>query len=105
EWGGQVLAQRDGAVLAYPRTRLFDSQSNTCEDYEDNLDLQMDEVVERSMICSDRLRLNNVMNGVIRTDRLRRTTLHWDYPSSDLEMSKELTLYGKLVEVPDALCY
>jgi len=101
----QILEQRDDAVLAYPRTRLFDSQSDTCEDYDDNLDLQMEDVVERYKICSERLRLNNVMNGVIRTDRLRRTTLHWDYPSSDLEMSKELTLYGKFVEVPEALFY
>lgn len=101
----QVLEQRDDAVLAYPRTRLFDSQTNTCEDYDDNLDLQMEDVVERYVICSERLRLNNVMNGVIRTDLLRRTTLHWDYPSSDLEMSKELTLYGKFVEVPETLFY
>jgi glycosyltransferase involved in cell wall biosynthesis len=101
----RVLEERPDVVLAYPRTRLFDGKRNTCEDYTDNLDLQMDDAIERYIACSVRLDMNNVLNALIRTEHLRRTTLHWDYASSDLMISRELTLYGKFVEVPEWLFY
>ena len=58
---------RSDAVLAYPRTRLFDDEAGTARDYDDNMDLQADDPVERYAQCGERLDLNNVINGVIRT--------------------------------------
>lgn len=41
--------------------------------------------------------------GVMRVDALRRTGLHRPFPSSDLVLLAELSLQGRLVEVPEPL--
>jgi hypothetical protein len=100
-----ILEARQDVVLAYPRTRYFDTRSGSVRDYADDLNLQGDDPIERYKQCDRRLLANNVMNGVIRVDALRSSTLHWDYLSSDMELVVELSLYGKFVEVPLRLFY
>jgi len=100
-----VLDARHDAVLAYPKTRLFDEESATVRDHDDNMDLQSDDPVERYEQSGERLFMNNVINGVIRTHALKATTLNWDYASSDMEVIQELALHGKFVEVPEFLFY
>jgi glycosyltransferase involved in cell wall biosynthesis len=102
-----ILDTRDDVVLAYTRTRYFDAVSGSVLDYNDNLDLQNDDLVERYKECDRRLGAspNNIMNGVIRLAALKSSTLHGDYPSSDLALMTELALYGKFVEVSQPLFY
>jgi glycosyltransferase involved in cell wall biosynthesis len=100
-----ILEARPDVVLVYPRTRYFDAGTGSVRDHVDGLDIQGDDPVERYRQCDRRLWSNNVMNGVIRADALRSSTLHWDYISSDMELVVELALYGKFVEVPQPLFY
>jgi glycosyltransferase involved in cell wall biosynthesis len=100
-----ILEARPDVVLVYPRTRYFDTNTGSVRDHADNLDIQDDDPVERYKQCDRRLFDNNVMNGLIRRQALRSSTLHWDYRSSDMELVVELALYGKFVEVPRPLFY
>jgi glycosyltransferase involved in cell wall biosynthesis len=100
-----ILEARDDVVLVYTRTRYFDALSGSVLDHADNLDLQGDDAVERYKQCDERLVANNIINGVIRLRALKSSTLHGDYPSSDIPLMTELALYGKFVEVPQPLFY
>jgi len=100
-----VLDQRRDAVLCYPRTRVFDIDIADAKDCEANLDLQQENPVSRFEVLVDYSGLNNAMNGVIRTDALRRTRLLKAFWSSDFILLAELSLQGKFVEVPERLFY
>lgn len=102
-----VLDRRPDAVLCYPKTRLFDTEITCGEDYEDNLDLQEEDPASRFEHLIDRIysRLDNIMNGVIRTEVLQRTPLHKPFTGSDLSLMAELALFGKIIEVPERLYF
>ena len=53
----------------------------------------------------DNIRLNNIMNGVIRSDALRNTALIIPFYASDSCLMSELALHGKFLEVPEYLFY
>ena len=100
-----VLDERPDVVLAYARTRLVRSATGSVEDYEDGLNLPQERACDRFRAFYDRVYLNNVMNGVMRADILRRTSLIDPYLGSDVVLMGELTLYGKFAEVPEFLFY
>jgi glycosyltransferase involved in cell wall biosynthesis len=101
----EVLDRRPDAVLCYPKTRVFDIDIAEAEDYEDNLDLQQEDPVSRFELLIDRVWLNNVMNGVVRADALKRTRPLKAFWSSDFNLLAELVLLGKFVEIPERLFY
>lgn len=100
-----VLDQDPTVVLCYPRTRLFDDETDYAEDYDDNLHLQMDNPCERFISAIDRLSLNNVMNGMTRTKAIQKTRLIPDIYCGDQVVIAELALMGKFVEIPEFLFY
>lgn len=100
-----VLDEHPDAVLAYPRTRLILGDSGESEDFEDRLNLTHDSPVERFQAFFEQKRLNNVLNGLIRPEVLRRTRLHSAYRASDTVLMAELTLHGKFVEIPETLFF
>lgn len=100
-----VLVRKPDAVLTYPKTRLFTGSIETSEAYDDNLNLQDESAYVRFKGLQDRLRLNNAMNGVIRTAVLHNTPLHKEFVSSDVCLMGVLVLYGKFVELPEYLFY
>jgi hypothetical protein len=99
----EVLESRPDAVLAYPRTRLF--SGDVAEDYDDGLDLQEPDPYRRFRRLVTSMRLNNVMNGLIRAEVLRRTPLIKVFFASDVNLMAELALHGKFVEIPEYLFY
>jgi len=100
-----VLDANPEVAVAFPRTRLIDPQGRPIEDYGDDMNIGDERPSARYRACIERMRLNNVMNGLIRTEFLRRTTLVKKYFSSDCNMMAEVALYGKFVEVPEYLYY
>lgn len=100
-----VLEGRLDVVLVYPKTRLFDATLEDAVDYEDGLDLQSDRPSERLLRLLSQVRLNNVMNGLIRVDALRQTRLMPDYRTADVVLVGNLALLGKFVEIPEHLFY
>ena len=100
-----VLERRPDVVLAYPKTALLDVSLDDARPYEDDLDLQDERPSERYMKLLERIRLNNVFNGVIRAAALRKTAMNRPHLSSDIQLIAELALQGKFVEVPERLFY
>jgi glycosyltransferase involved in cell wall biosynthesis len=100
-----VLERRPDVVLVYPRTRLIYSGAKPPEDYVDAVSLPQESACDRFSVFLDRIRLNNVMNGVVRTAVLGRTPLIEIFFSSDISLMAEVALYGKFVELPEFLFY
>lgn len=101
----EVLDERPDVVLCYPKTRLFDGDLSNAKDYEDDLHLIEESACARFSGIIDRMGLNNVMNGVMRSEVLQRTALIKTFFSSDVSLMSELALYGKFFEVPEYLFY
>jgi glycosyltransferase involved in cell wall biosynthesis len=99
-----VLLNDELVVLAHPLTRIVDGRGRA-EDVRDNLDLRQSDPCARFRVLLERMRLNNMMNGVIRSDALRRTPLIRPFFSSDNSLMAELALHGKIAEVPEFLYY
>jgi glycosyltransferase involved in cell wall biosynthesis len=103
----EVLDRRHDAVLCFPKTRLFDQNIADAKDYEEDLDLQKPDPLWRFTQLIDRIyaQLNNVLNGVVRTDALRRTPLHRTFAGSDYNLVAELVLLGGFIQIPEPLFY
>ena len=100
-----VLEQKPDVVLVYPRTRLMHGETGTTEDYVDAVNLPQESACDRFNYFLDQIRLNNVMNGVVRTAVLERTPLIKIFFSSDTCLMAEVALYGKFVELPEFMFF
>ncbi|NJN00194.1 MAG: glycosyltransferase family 2 protein [Aquincola sp.] len=97
------LARNPDAVLVAPRTKLFAEDVADGTDYAHDLAFEHSDAVERFKDVLQRLRLNNVMNGLIRTAALRRTRLIEHYPGSDVVLVAHLALLGKILLLDEHL--
>ncbi len=100
-----MLDARPDACICCSRTRYFRDTIKSYEEVEDNMDIGMESPVDRFLVLCERLRINNVMHGLIRADILKRTRLVEPYLSSDNVMVAELALRGKFVQLPEPLFY
>ncbi len=100
-----ALDQSPDAVLAFPQTVLFDEEQDYAEPYPDFERLEGDDPVDRFRCFFEELSLNNIMNGVIRSDALRKTSLNRVYVGSDINMTAELLLQGRLATVAEPLFF
>jgi glycosyltransferase involved in cell wall biosynthesis len=98
-----VLDRHPDVVLCYGKTTLIDEHGRHLREYEDGLDLRSPSVAERFRLALERVRLVNVLQGVIRADALRRTALLDSYVGADMVLIVELALYGKFCELPERL--
>ena len=101
----EILDARPEVVLAFPCTKLFTEALEDAKGYPYDFGLESDSPAERFVQLASELRLNNVMNGVIRRDVLRRTRLIQCYCSADVVLVAHLALLGKFVAVPEFLFY
>lgn len=92
-------------VLCYPPAKLFEKSLEDARDYEDNMVTVADSSVTRFFHVVDNMALNNVMNGVTKSDALRRTPLIKEFPYADRNMVAELALIGKIVSASDCYFY
>lgn len=98
-----VLNRQPSVTLCYPRTLLVDDAAGTTEQYQDGLHLMDDAPCKRFTRLLSSIRLNNAMNGVIRSSALAQTKLIKTHFASDIIMMAELALHGKFFEVPEFL--
>jgi glycosyltransferase involved in cell wall biosynthesis len=96
-----VLDARRDVVLAFGRTVLFQTDTESGTPYDDNMNVEDEDPLARFYRTIADLRLNNMINGLIRRDVLMRTSVHPDYYSSDNVVLSELALAGKIVLVPE----
>jgi glycosyltransferase involved in cell wall biosynthesis len=95
-----LLDARPDVVLAFGSTVLFEDEPEKGSPYDDRMDLQDDDPVVRFRKSFEGMRLNNVLNGVMRLGALRRSACLPDYMGSDNVLIAELALAGKIVQVP-----
>ena len=100
-----VLDRSPDVVLACPSTQLFESSPDDAVEYPYDLSAMESSAVERFWHVAQGMRLNNVMNGVVRTGALRRTRLIEHFPGADKILIGHLALLGKLALLPDRLFY
>ena len=100
----RVLEARGDAVLCYPRAWLV-TPDGTVHEYEHDLDLAESSPCARFRRLLQSTRLNNMLNGVIRTEVLRRVHPHGAYMASDVPLIAELVLHGKFLLLPERLFY
>jgi glycosyltransferase involved in cell wall biosynthesis len=100
-----VLDARPDVCICSARTRYFHTDVTRFEEVEDDMDITGNSPVERFLTLCERLRINNVMHGLIRRDTLLRTPLLQPYTSSDNLMVAELALLGKFAQLPEPLFY
>lgn len=100
----EVLDSLPDVVLCHARCRLL-KDDGTEEDYEGDFEVMESRPSERWMKVLTCLRLNNLLNGVVRRSTLLRTTMLGPYIWSDTTTIAELSLYGKFYMLPDVRFY
>ena len=98
-----VLDRHPEVVLCYGKTTLIDGEGRTLREYEDGLNLRSASVTERFRQVLMRVRLVNVLQGVMRVEPLRRTALLDSYVGADIVLVAELALRGQFYELPERL--
>ncbi len=100
-----VLERDPEVVLAYPKAALFDGQIENAESYDDDLDLSQNSPSARLKALLSSLRLNNMYNGVMRSDVLRTTPLNKVHTGSDINLIAEVVLHGKFAKIRETLFF
>lgn len=95
------------AVMCYGKTDIIDGQGNLIEHYDDNLDLQQGSAADRFLEYFKVVGLTNAIYGLMRRSALGNTILMGDgsFPAADINLMAELTLYGKIIEIPETLFF
>jgi len=91
------------AVLAYPRSLLIDETGAIVGRHESGLDLRNRTPHARIRDFARRQNKANPVFGLMRTDALRRTRGHGNFPNADIVLLLELALLGQMWEVDDWL--
>ena len=101
----EALEAAPDAVLAAPRTMLFEQDRGEARPYAHDIEILGESPSERLRELDERLRLNNAFNGLIRLDALRRTPLVPAYRQADMVLMGHLALLGKMLLVDAPLYY
>jgi glycosyltransferase involved in cell wall biosynthesis len=99
----RVLDTDCKVVLASAKTRLKGQDIENVEKFLADLHIMDDQPAQRYRYFLDHVRLNNVMNGLIRRNALTRTALNKPFRASDVCLMAELSLIGKFYEIPEEL--
>jgi glycosyltransferase involved in cell wall biosynthesis len=99
------LSSHDDAVLAVPRTRVFQDTPDVAQDYPWDLEILDDTPSARLQRLTSELSLNNAMNGLIRTSALRSVRPMQPYLGADVVLMGELALCGKFRLLNERLFY
>lgn len=91
-------------VLAAPATRLFETHPDEAMPYAGDIEILDDSPARRFQRLIETIKLNNAMNGLIRSSALRaRSPVIDHYMQADIVMMSCLSLQGKLALVPEAV--
>lgn len=104
----EVLDQNPNVVLAYPQNQIIDGAGREIEtpDWIRRLhlvDMSPSERFSRYLQAYLWGGDGGKIFGLVRTEVLRSTNQHGDYPSADLILIGELALWGDIYEVPEPL--
>jgi glycosyltransferase involved in cell wall biosynthesis len=100
-----ALERDPSAVLACPRSCIFDQSLESSEPYDRDMELIDPDPAERFIGVQHRMGLNNAFNGVIRRDAMLRATQMGSYTGADVVLMSELALLGKFLLVDERLFF
>lgn len=100
-----ALENDPASVLAAPSTRLFMESPSDAVDYEGDVAFDDTDAPTRFVRVLSELKLNNLLNGLIRTDALRRTRLIEHYRGADIVLLGHLALLGPILLLPERHFY
>jgi glycosyltransferase involved in cell wall biosynthesis len=100
----EVLEADEGCVLAYPKARIKDEETEAWEDYELRLPTDSADVVERFEALLRGHKCFEVF-GVIRRSALQETGLIGTYAHGDGVLLAQLALRGRFQEIPEFLFF
>ncbi len=98
-----VLDARPDVVLAYGKAQFIDAEDHTLSITDPGWNLPQESSAERFRQVLRAGHWVNSLIGVIRSEALARTRLLPGYPGGDYILLGELSLLGKLIEVPQVL--
>jgi glycosyltransferase involved in cell wall biosynthesis len=101
----EVLDDRPEVVLCYGKTMLIDGDGRVTREYDDRLDLRSPDPADRFRHAVQDIGLVNVLQGVMRTEALRKTGCLGSYVGSDVVLVGELALHGQFFELPERLFF
>ena len=93
------------AVLAAPRTRLFQETPEVSQVYEGDIEVLDESPSARLATVITTMSLNNAINGLIRMSALRSTRLIEPYRGSDMVLMSHLALLGKFRLLEESLFF
>ena len=100
-----VLEADPGAVLCHGRTCMVDEDTGEQHPFEQDVSALDARPSERFRHVSRNLVLNNALCGVMRTKAALQTPLQRLYAAGDVVFTIELSLYGRIVLLPEVLFY
>jgi glycosyltransferase involved in cell wall biosynthesis len=100
-----ALASEPDAVVACPRTWLFEDSIETARPYDRDFEIAAPEPAVRFVALLNALALNNVFNGLMRRSALIEVATMGSHMAADVALMAELALKGKFVLVDERLFY
>src|SRR5215831_6268459 len=94
-----VLDGDASVFVAYPRTRLIDTDGKITGDFDEHLHTMDERPSKRWRHTAEHLRLGNLHYGLSRASTLRKTGLLRNYSGGDFPLILEMSLYGKFYEI------
>jgi glycosyltransferase involved in cell wall biosynthesis len=94
----QLLDSHPDVTLVFPATYCFDQTVDGAPLYGKDPVADQERALERFFHTIDSMALNNMMNGVVRLDALRKTSMLREFYFADRTLVAELALQGKLIE-------
>lgn len=100
-----ALARDPQAVLACPRSWLFEDSIESARPYDSDIEVTSSDPAVRFVTLLNAMALNNVFNGLIRRSVLEQIATMGSHMSADVALVAELALKGKFVIVEERLFY
>jgi glycosyltransferase involved in cell wall biosynthesis len=97
----EALDRDPAAVLAYPRTLIFETGPEDGVPYDHDFELLSDDRARRFIELFSTMHLNNAMNGVIRREQLLGILPMGNFRNADILLMAELALRGKYLLVDE----
>ncbi len=101
----EVMESSPDVVMCYGKTDIIGDHGQFLRHYDDKLDLRQDSAADRFITYFNVVGMTNAIYGLMRRSALARTALMGDgsFYAADINLMGELTLYGKIFEIPETL--
>jgi glycosyltransferase involved in cell wall biosynthesis len=101
----EVLDHDPEIVVCYAKTKIIDAHGAILGEYEHDLSVQSVVATRRFLQVMRSLQECNAVFGLMRSNILRRTGLIGNYIAADGSLLAELSLYGKIYQLPAPLFF